>query len=74
MKSQREAGVKIAYTVAEAAEMVGLSPATIKRAIRAEKNPLPAKRSGEDAKGIPAGRYLILHDDLVSWVEGLRAA
>lgn len=60
---------KIAYTRIEAAEEVGLGEDTIKKAINSGR--LRAKRSGETADGDGAGKYLIKHDDLVEWFEGL---
>lgn len=63
---------KIAYSATEAAEATGVAPDTIKRAIRAGQ--LKAKRTAIDSKGVPAGKYLILHTDLIAWLDGLEAA
>lgn len=71
---KRHDGAKLAYSIAEAAAAVGVSPDTIKRAIHAEKGALPARRSGVNDKGEPTGKYLILHDDLVAWLDGLAVA
>lgn len=65
---------KLAYTIDEAAEAVGVSPDTIRRAIRSTEHPLRAKRSGKDKNGLPAGKHLILAADLSAWLEGLDAA
>lgn len=76
MKGQRQIALtKIAYTIDEAAQVSGLSPDTIRRAIRSKDHPLVARRSGvSKTTGDPAGKHLILHDDLVAWLEGLGAA
>jgi len=73
MSAKRASGLpKLSYSVAEAAEVTGVSPDTIKRAIRARH--LKARRSAVDANGVPAGKYLIFHADLIAWLEGLEAA
>ena len=53
---------RVAYSVREAATMVGAYPALIRREIRAGR--LAAKRVGDG----PRGRILVAHDDLVAWV------
>lgn len=63
------ADVKLAYTRPEAAKAVGLSDDTLKKAINAGH--LRAKRSGKDADGNPAGKYLITHAALMAWLESL---
>lgn len=73
MSADRLGGLpKLSYSVAEAAKVTGVSPDTIKRAIRADL--LKAKRSTIDKHGVPGGKYLILHGDLVAWLDGLEAA
>lgn len=65
--------IKLALTTDEAATATGLSPDTIKKAIRAGK--LPAKRSGEtNEDGKQTGRYLIKVDSLRDWLDGLEDA
>ena len=66
---------KIAYTLPEAAEQVGVSVDTIRRAIRQTKpNVYPpalrAKNAGTDRK--PS--YRILHAELLAWAESLQDA
>jgi transposase len=73
VRTQREA-VKLAYSIAEAAAAIGVSADTIKKAIHSTSHPLAAKRTGKNDKGEPTGKYLILHDDLVAWLDGLEAA
>jgi excisionase family DNA binding protein len=55
--------MKIAYTVAEAAEMVGYSERTLKQAI--SDHDLPARYANSKA--------IIRHEDLAGWVDGLSA-
>ena len=67
--------MKIAYKLAEAADMVGVSEDTIRRAIRATKPgvyppPLRAKNFGTDKK--PS--YRILHDVLMDWASAMKDA
>lgn len=65
MTAQRTA--EKAYTVNEAAEIKGVSPDTIKRAIRAaEGNTLAAKMIGRG--------YRIKASDLDAWFDGLESA
>lgn len=71
--------MKLALNTAEAAAATGLSEDTIKRAIRG--GALRAKRSGRLEKdttrgkaGDPAGRYLVMVDDLRDWLDGLEDA
>lgn len=63
---------KLAYTREEAAHACGLSLDSVKRAIN--RGDLRAKRSGVNAEGDPAGKYLILAADLQAWLDGLAAA
>lgn len=70
---------KLALNVEEAAIATGLSPDTVKKAIRSGR--LRAKRSGrleEDGlagnKGAPAGRYLVTIDALQAWLDGMEDA
>lgn len=64
---------RLAYSADEAAAECGVSPATIKKAIRAGS--LKAKRSARNENtGEPAGKYLIFPTDLQAWLEGLDAA
>lgn len=62
---------RLAYSVPEAAEAVGVSESTIRRAIAATDPakyppPLDAGRHG------PAGKYVIAAGDLKSWVQSLK--
>lgn len=57
-----------AYSITEAAEVAGVSPDTIKRAIHAtvptpERPSLRAKKLG--------AKYLVLADDLRAWLQSL---
>ena len=66
---------RIAYRLDEAAEAVGVSPMTIRRAIAATKPdafppPLRAKNVGTDRKR----SYRISHVDLVAWFDSLKDA
>jgi len=63
---------KLAYTLKEAAAATGLSVDRVKRAIYC--GDLRAKRSGKTKDGDPAGRYLVLHADLQSWLDGMEEA
>jgi excisionase family DNA binding protein len=55
---------RLAYTLSEAAEMVGRSVDTLRREIkRTDEKRLPAKQHG--------GRYLIRRADLEDWLEKL---
>jgi excisionase family DNA binding protein len=58
---------RISYKVKEAAELVGVKPATLLAAIRAGK--LEAKRTGS-----VQGNYLVTREALLAWFEGLEAA
>lgn len=62
---------QISYNVDQAASQVGLKPATIKRAITSRQ--LKAKASSMDT-GRVTGKYLIRHDDLVAWIDGMADA
>jgi DNA-binding MurR/RpiR family transcriptional regulator len=66
---------KILYTIPQAAEQVGVSPATISRAIKAtDPNayppPLQAKNAGSDKKK----SYRIEHRALEAWADSLKDA
>lgn len=70
---------KLSLNTDEAAIATGLSPDTIKKAIRS--GALRAKRSGRLEKdttrgnaGDPAGRYLVTVDALRAWLDGLEDA
>lgn len=63
---------KLAYSVAEAAESVGLSRATIERAIHAGH--LPTRTTMVDADQNPVGKRIILRSDLEAWLRRLPAA
>ncbi|MCB9376990.1 MAG: helix-turn-helix domain-containing protein [Microthrixaceae bacterium] len=64
---------QIAYDTRAAAAAIGVSESHIGRAIRSGQ--LPAKRSGKTNKdGEKTGKYLIAHDDLVAWFNGLEDA
>lgn len=59
----------VAYSIADAARAVGVSPSLIRRAIHSgggagELLPLRASLVGRS--------YRVLHEDLVAWVEGQR--
>ena len=60
------------YTTAQAAEATGLSVSTIEGYLRS--GALKAKRSGRDADGNPAGRYVIAREALIEWYEALEDA
>lgn len=62
----------ISYSVKTAAADTGLSETRIKQAIHAGE--LKARRSATDENGDPAGKYVILHADLETFVHGLVAA
>lgn len=54
----------LAYTIEEAAAATGVSTSTIRKAINTiNETPLRAKRVGK--------KLLIMHDDLVRWLESL---
>lgn len=64
---------RLAYSRQQAAEECGLSIDTIKKAINT--GALRAKRTSTHPEtGEPTGKYVILHDDLTAWLEGLVAA
>jgi excisionase family DNA binding protein len=62
----------LSYTIRTASEATGLSAKTIDRAIKSGK--LRSKRSGETKDGEPTGSYVILADELQTWLENLRDA
>jgi len=62
----------LSYTTTSAAAATGLSAKTISRAIKARK--LRAKRSSVTEDGEPTGSYLILHDELMAWLQSLEDA
>lgn len=59
----------IAYTLEDAAEVVGLSRESIYRAVKSGE--LPAKRTSKRADGRPSGRILVLRRDLEAFIENL---
>lgn len=66
---------KLAYDRREAAEACSVSEDTIKKAVAS--GALRAKRSGrkdDKADGDGVGKYLITHDALLAWLEGLADA
>lgn len=66
--------IKLAFNLAEAAQSVGLSPKTLKRAI--DSGALKAKKSGETntETGKTSGVYVITAKSLEEWLDGLEAA
>lgn len=62
----------LSYSVRTAAAATGLSETRIKQAIHA--GDLKARKSTVDENGDPAGKYVILHADLATFIEGLVAA
>lgn len=62
----------LSYTLKTAAEATGLTTTTLSRAIKSTR--LKARKSGLTPDGEPAGSYVILHADLMAWLEGLTAA
>ena len=56
---------RIAYTLEEASEQVGVSQDTLRAAVR--EGALRAKRTGKAG----GGRYLFTHSALVAWLDGL---
>lgn len=60
---------RLAYSLATAAQETSLSKATLERAIKS--GALRAKKSSVTEDGEPAGSWVILHDSLTSWLEGL---
>lgn len=63
---------RISVKRAEAAEMLGVSEDTIRRAVRS--GALRAKKTGKDKKGVGVGHDLFLVADLHAWFEGLADA
>lgn len=64
--------IRLAYTTATAAEATSRSRQTILRAIHS--GALRAKRENADSEKGRGGNFLILHADLVAWLEGLTDA
>lgn len=62
----------LSYTFKTAAAATGLSEATISRAAKSGR--LRCGRTAVDDNGEPTGSYVILHADLMSWLESLVAA
>jgi hypothetical protein len=60
---------RLALGRTDAARICGVSTETLTREVKAGR--LKAKRSGKDADGNPAGRYLFFLDDLRAWLDGL---
>lgn len=63
---------RIAVNRKEAAEMLGVSEATLRRA-KADGH-LRAKRTSKDADGNPTGKELYSVAELTAWFEGLADA
>lgn len=61
--------VKLALDMDEAADAVGVSKETIRRAIHAGS--LKAKRSGKNGDGDGSGKYLVAVSALEDWFENL---
>jgi excisionase family DNA binding protein len=59
----------LAYSVIDAADVVGVSTDTIRRAIKA--GDLPAKRTSRTPAGRPSGYILIRRVDLEEWLARL---
>lgn len=60
---------KVALSITEASEAVGVSEETIRRAIHAGH--LKAKRSSKNGHGDGTGKYLVGVKALEDWFEGL---
>jgi hypothetical protein len=60
---------RLAYSVDEAAAVVGLSPRTLDRAITA--GDLRCKRTAKTKDDEPAGKKVILRRELEAWLEKL---
>lgn len=73
--SDHEAGGAIrplSYSLEGASRATGLSSSHLDRAIRAGE--LRARKSSRDADGEPAGRFVILADDLEAYLHSLPEA
>lgn len=60
---------RLAVTRSEAAQMLGVSEDTIRRATKA--GDLPAKKLSRDRNGVPSGRELYSVAALQAWFDGL---
>lgn len=60
---------KVALSIGEAADAVGVSKETIRRAIHTGR--LKAKRTGAKTDGDGTGKYLIRVTELEAWFDGL---
>jgi hypothetical protein len=59
----------LAYSIRTAVEATGFSKTHLTDAIN--KGELKARRSSKDTKGEPAGKWVILADDLKAWLAAL---
>ncbi len=62
----------LSYSIADAATVTGLSKQHLREAIHLGQ--LRAKRSGVDAAGEPAGKYVLLEADLKRYLDNLPEA
>jgi hypothetical protein len=70
--AQQAVGPRISYNRREAAELLGVSPTTIKKAKLAGH--LKAKSTSRDKDGNPTGVDLYTYEDLKAWFDGLTDA
>lgn len=63
---------KLTYTVADLVAATGLSRSHWNRVIKS--GDLPARRTGRDADGEPAGSYVVFAQDVEAYLEGLAEA
>ncbi|WP_436699920.1 hypothetical protein [Nocardioides sp. BYT-33-1] len=59
----------LSYSMAGAVAATGLSKSTLERAIKAGR--LRAKKSDQDEDGNPTGVWVITHEALMAFVDGL---
>lgn len=59
----------LAYGLKDAAAVTGFSKTHLMQAIH--KGELPAKRSGRDDEGNPAGKWVVMAADLEAYLESL---
>lgn len=62
----------LAYSIAKAVEVSGLSRASLDRAIRSGQ--LKARRSTRNEDGEGQGKYLVKHADLEAYIDSLPEA